>query len=83
MADIRDKKHEERPVQIIKNLAKKRLLPMVDPTVRQWPPTSRSQRFSGVAWNFADTTEVAPLVTFDGNGPDKKVIVKHMIGGVF
>jgi hypothetical protein len=78
LAELRSKRSEEMPVQIIHNLAKKRMLPMVDSSIRQWPTSSRRQRYRGIAWNFTESTESAPVITF---GPDKSVIVKYMIGG--
>lgn len=78
LSELRSKRSEEMPVQIIRNLSKKRMLPMVDHSLRQWPTSSRCQRYSGIAWNFSDSTESAPVITF---GPDKNVIVKRMIGG--
>lgn len=50
------------PIQHIRNLAKTGILPKIDIEIRRWPTSSKSERWSGLAWNITDTTEQAYLI---------------------
>lgn len=51
------------PIQLIRNLAKSGMLPNVDKGLKRWPTSSgKGERWSGLAWNFRDTTEEAYLI---------------------
>jgi hypothetical protein len=56
-----------RPIQLVRNLAKLRLLPQVDRHITRWPISSgKGIRHHGVAWGFTDTTEEA-VVLYKGH----------------
>ena len=51
------------PIQLIRNLSKIGMLPPVEPHIKRWPMTSRKgDRWSGLAWNFRDSTEQAYVI---------------------
>jgi hypothetical protein len=78
LSELRDKKDGELPVQIIRNLAKKRILSMVDATVRQWPQSSAVKRYAGIPWGFTETTEIASVITFNH---ERQAVIKQMEEG--
>jgi hypothetical protein len=70
LSDIRNKRDQTFPVQIVRNLAKKRLLPMVDASIIQWPKSTKFKRYKGIAFWFekdGDNKDI-PVVTLDHNG---------------
>jgi hypothetical protein len=50
------------PVQLMRNLAKIGMIPNLSPGVKRWPTSSTKERWSGLAWNFSDTTEQAYVI---------------------
>jgi hypothetical protein len=65
MAETRGKDAKDLPIQIVRNLAKAHLIPQIDSEIKKWPTSSKFKRYSGIAWNFRDTTESAPVITLD------------------
>jgi hypothetical protein len=70
LSDIRNKNDKIFPIQIIRNLAKKRLLPMVDASIIQWPTSHNLKRYKGIPFCFEKRDEIIdiPVITFDHNG---------------
>jgi len=63
------------PIQLIRNLAKSGFLPQIDGNIKRWPMTSRRDvRWSGIAWNFSDSTEQATVLGRDADGNVTKVV---------
>jgi hypothetical protein len=66
--------YKGKPMQLIRNLAKLRLLPQVDRHLARWPTsTAKGPRHSGLAWNFLDSTETAIVLSKGENGEVVKV----------
>jgi hypothetical protein len=65
---IRDiQEWKPKPIQLVRNLAKLRMIPEVDPTCSRWPRNHAKKMYSGVAWNCPLAMPVATVV---GMGPD-------------
>jgi len=71
LSDIED--FQGMPIQLIRSLAKQRLIEIIDPKVKRWPFNS-SNKTSGILWN----PEVKPVtveVIKNGNGePEKRIV---------
>lgn len=65
LAETRDKNSRDFPIQIVRNLAKMGMIPQIDPAMKKWPTSSKTKRYSGVAWNFTEATEHAQVITLD------------------
>lgn len=66
--------YKGKPIQLIRNLAKMRLLPQVDRKITRWP-TNADTRFSGIAWGFTDTTEQATILGRDHENNITQVVM--------
>jgi hypothetical protein len=51
-----------KPIQLVRNLAKLRMIPEIDPSVSRWPRHHHDRLFSGLAWNFTPSTVLATVV---------------------
>lgn len=77
--DIYEFKQSEYPIQLVRNLAKTRLIPQINSDIRRWPQSRCHERYSGLAWGFKDQCSSATVVFRDGDGAEqfKEVTVDH------